>query len=98
MSESYHFDGPTRFGVGAEGEPGSRLFYLQAQGDGVAHQAEHRAEQGQRQAQQPQRQGVVEQPEVGDREVGRDQQHRGGHHQGQQHHAEDPLAQHGFEP
>jgi uncharacterized repeat protein (TIGR03847 family) len=33
MSENFHFEGPTRFAVGAEGEPGSRLFYLQAQAD-----------------------------------------------------------------
>jgi uncharacterized repeat protein (TIGR03847 family) len=32
VSENHHFEGPTRFAVGADGEPGSRLFFLQAQG------------------------------------------------------------------
>jgi uncharacterized repeat protein (TIGR03847 family) len=32
-SESHHFEGPARFAVGADGEPGSRVFYLQAQAD-----------------------------------------------------------------
>lgn len=33
MSESHHFEGPVRFTVGASGEPGQRLFFLQAQGE-----------------------------------------------------------------
>jgi uncharacterized repeat protein (TIGR03847 family) len=33
MNDSHHFDGPARFAVGASGEPGQRLFYLQAQGE-----------------------------------------------------------------
>lgn len=33
--ESHHFDEPGRFAVGAMGEPGHRVFYLQAFGDGT---------------------------------------------------------------
>jgi len=31
---SFHFEGPTRFAVGAVGEPGQRLFFLQAEDQG----------------------------------------------------------------
>lgn len=34
MSTSHHFEGPVLFGVGAVGQPGQRVFYLQASGDG----------------------------------------------------------------
>src|SRR6476660_6038415 len=35
MSESYMFDEPRLFTVGSVGEPGHRLFFLQAHGDGM---------------------------------------------------------------
>ena len=48
MSESFDLEKPDFFTAGAVGNPGERVFYLQARGDGPAHHAQVREGAGAR--------------------------------------------------